>query len=148
MCAEALDEFVNENSVVYDVGCGSGILSIVAAKLGAKRVTAIDLDEMCVKVSIENVENNNVNEIVEVKQGNLLDVIDGKANIIVANIIAEILVEMIKSIDEYLEPNGTFIGSGIILEKIDLVKDALLEHGFSIINIKENNGWACIVATK
>lgn len=149
MCAEALDQFVDKNSIVYDVGCGSGILSIVAAKLGAKRVTAIDLDEMCVKVSIENIENNDVNDIVEVKQGNLLDVIEGKANIIVANIIAEILVDMINnSIDKYLEPKGTFIGSGIIVEKIDLVKDALIEHGFSIVNIKENNGWACIIATK
>ncbi|WFA09540.1 50S ribosomal protein L11 methyltransferase [Tissierella sp. Yu-01] len=148
MCAEALDQFVNENSIVYDVGCGSGILSIVAAKLGAKQVTAIDLDEMCVKISIENAENNDVNDIVEVKQGNLLDVIEGKANIIVANIIAEILVDMINSIDKYLELNGTFIGSGIIVEKIDIVKDALIEHGFSIIDIKENNGWACIVATK
>jgi ribosomal protein L11 methyltransferase len=148
MCAEALDKYVNDKSVVFDVGCGSGILSIVAAKLGAKKVTAIDLDETCVKVSLDNVKHNNVDDVIDVKQGNLLDIIEGKANIIVANIIAEILVEMIKNIENYLEPNGIFIGSGIIIDKIPIVKNALDEHNFIIKEIKEKNGWACIVATK
>lgn len=148
MCAEALERHVKDTSTVFDIGCGSGILSIVAAKLGARKVTAIDLDPMCVKISNDNIEKNDVGGVVEVKLGNLLDVIYGKANIIAANIIAEIIVEMSNQLYNYLEHEGVFIGSGIIIEKIPLVKDALLENGFKIDEIKELNGWACIIATK
>lgn len=147
MCAEALNKYEKPDSIVFDIGCGSGILSIVAAKLGAKKVTAIDLDEMCIKVSLENVENNNVKDTVDVKLGNLLDVIEGKADIIVANIVAEVIVEITGYLKKYLEPNGLFISSGIIVEKISLVKDALITNGFNIIEVNENNGWASIVAT-
>ncbi len=148
MCTEALEKYVSMDSKVYDIGCGSGILSIVAAKLGAKEVVAIDLDELCVKVSNENIKINNVEDIVQVKKGNLLDCIDGKANIIVANIIAEIIAKMTYDLSDYIEDDGTFIASGIIIEKIPLVETSLLENGFNIIEIKKMNGWACIVASK
>lgn len=148
MCIEALEKYISNNSKIYDVGCGSGILSIVSAKLGAKSVCAIDLDEMCVKTSNENVKMNNVQEIVQVKKGNLLDIIDGKANIIVANIIAEVAVKLVSTLESYLEEGGVFIASGIITEKIPLVETSLEESGFKILDIKMMNGWACIVASK
>ncbi len=147
MCTEALEKYVNPGDIVYDIGCGSGILSIVAAKLGAERVIGVDLDELCVKVSNENIELNNVENIVEIKEGNLLDVVEGKANIIVSNIIAEIIAKMTKDLKEYLKEDGIFITSGIIVEKISLVEKALLENGFKILQIKKLNGWACIIAT-
>ncbi|TJX14735.1 50S ribosomal protein L11 methyltransferase [Tissierella creatinini] len=148
MCAEALEEHVNKGDTVFDVGCGSGILAIVAAKLGAKKVIAIDLDETCVKVSKENIENNHVSDIVDVKHGNLLDLVQGNADVIVANIIAEIIVDMTADLQKYLKEDGIFICSGIISEKIKMVEDSLLTHGFKILQIKENNGWACIVSLK
>lgn len=148
MCTEALEKYVNTDSIVYDIGCGSGILSIVAAKLGAKEVVAIDLDELCVKVSKDNIEINNVEDIVQVKKGNLLDCINGKANIIVANIIAEIIAKMTIDLNDYLDDEGIFITSGIIVEKIPLVETALLDNGLKVIEIKKMNGWACIVASK
>lgn len=147
MCAEALNKYVKEESIVFDIGCGSGILSIVAAKLGAKKVTAIDLDEVCIKTSLENVRNNDTEDIIDVVHGNLLDVIDGKADIIVANIVAEIIVEMSYYLKQYLESNGIFICSGIITEKISLVENSLLENGFKILEINQNNDWASITAT-
>ncbi|WMM23510.1 50S ribosomal protein L11 methyltransferase [Tissierella sp. MB52-C2] len=147
MCTEALEEYVKSGDIVYDIGCGSGILSIVAAKLGAEKVVGVDLDEVCVKVSNENIELNNVSDIVEIKNGNLLDVVEGKANIIVSNIIAEIIAKMTKDLKAYLKDNGIFITSGIIVEKIDLVEKALLENGFKVLEIKKKNSWACIVAT-
>ncbi len=147
MCTEALEKYVKPGDIVYDIGCGSGILSIVAAKLGAEKVVGVDLDELCVKVSNENIELNNVEKIVEIKEGNLLDVVEGKANIIVSNIIAEIIARMTKDLKSYLKDNGIFITSGIIVEKIELVEKALLENGFQILDIKKLNGWACIIAT-
>ncbi len=147
MCAEALYKYVNEGSIVFDIGCGSGILSIVAAKLGAKKVTAIDLDEVCVKTSLENVRSNDTEDTIDVVHGNLLDVIEGKADIIVANIVAEIIVEMSNYLKNYLKSKGIFICSGIINEKIPMVKNALLENGFNILEINQNNDWASITAT-
>lgn len=122
MCTEALEKYVKPEDIVYDIGCGSGILSIVAAKLGAKKVVGVDLDELCVKVSNENIVLNHVKQIVEIKKGNLLDVVEGKANIIVSNIIAEIIASMTKDLKHYLVDNGIFITSGIIIEKIPLVE--------------------------
>jgi len=148
MCTEALEKYVKPEDIVYDIGCGSGILSIVAAKLGAKKVVGVDLDELCVKVSNENTVLNHVKQIVEIKKGNLLDVVEGKANIIVSNIIAEIIASMTKDLKHYLVDNGIFITSGIIIEKIPLVESALLENGFKIIHIMKQNDWACIIATK
>lgn len=148
MCTEALEDYVKEGSTIYDIGCGSGILSIVGAKLGASKVVGIDLDELCVKVSNENIKINNVEDIVEIKKGNLLDVVKGKANIIVSNIIAEIIVEMTKDLKEFLEEDGIFITSGIIVEKIHLVEKALIDQEFEILDIKKMNDWSCIVAKK
>lgn len=147
MCTEALEKYVKSRDMVYDIGCGSGILSIVAAKLGASKVIGVDLDELCIKVSNENIKLNAVDGIVEIRQGNLLDVVEEKANIIVSNIIAEIISGMTKDLRNYLKEDGIFITSGIIIEKIDLVKNSLLENGFSIIDVVERKGWACIIAT-
>lgn len=147
MCAEALEKHVKPGDLVYDIGCGSGILSIVAAKLGAKKVLGVDLDPVCVRVSNENVKMNNVEDIVEVKMGDLLEVIEGKANIIVSNIIAEIIGDMTPDIKNYLKDDGVFIASGIIIDKISLVKNALLENDFIILDIVEKKEWACIIAT-
>lgn len=147
MCTEALEKYVKLDDTVYDIGCGSGILSIVAARLGAAKVIGVDLDELCIKVSKENILLNETDNIIEIRHGNLLDVVEEKANIIVSNIIAEIIAGMTKDIRGYLKEDGIFIASGIIVEKIHLVKEALLENGFRIIDIIERRGWACIIAS-
>ncbi len=148
MCAEALESYVKPSSNVFDIGCGSGVLSIVAAKLGAKKVIGVDLDEVCVKVSNENIMINNVENLIEVRKGNLLDVVNEKADIIVANIIAEIIVIVTGEIRDFLEDDGIFISSGIIIEKIPMVENALNENGFKILEIRKLNSWACIIACK
>lgn len=148
MCAEALESYVKTNSTVFDIGCGSGVLSIVAAKLGAKKVIGVDFDEVCVKVSNENIKINKVEDIIEIRKGNLLDVVKDKANIIVANIIAEIIVSITGDIGGFLEEDGIFISSGIIIEKIPMVEDALIKNGFKILEVRKMNSWACIIASK
>jgi len=148
MCLEALEEFIDSDNLVYDIGCGSGILSIAASKLGAKKVVGVDLVPLAVEVSEENVKINNETEDVQIIHGNLLDVVEDKADLIVANIIAEIIVEMSSDLKDFLKIDGLFIGSGIILSKIDLVVEALEKAGFEILEIREMNEWACIIARK
>lgn len=145
MCLEALEKYVKDDDVVFDVGCGSGILGIAATKLGAKEIVAVDLDEKCVETSIENAKLNNVSDKMEVHLGNLLDVVDGTANIIVSNIIAEIITGLVFDLREHLVPNGIFIASGIIEEKIQMVVDELERNEFEILDIKKKNGWSLII---
>ena len=146
MCINQLERHIKTDYKVFDIGCGSGILSIVSAKLGAKKVIAVDIDEVPIRVSKENIELNSVSNIVDVRRGNLLDVVDEKADLIVSNIIAEVIVKLSKDIVNYLNPNGIFIASGIITEKKDMVKEALEKEGFNIIQVDIMNDWVCIVS--
>lgn len=148
MCTEALEKYVKPGTTVFDVGCGSGILSVVAAKLGADRVLGIDLDPMCVKVSKENFKINEVEGKAEVIQGNLLDMVDEKADIIVANIIAEIVAGLVPELKDFLKEEGLIIASGIIDEKLRLVEDSLVQSGYSILDSRSLNGWCAVVAKR
>lgn len=145
MCLEALEEYVKKDDVVFDVGCGSGILGIAASKLGAKKVVAVDLDEKCVETSSENAKLNKVDEIMEVHLGNLLDVVEGSANVIVSNIIAEIITGLVFDLRSHLVQGGIFITSGIIEEKIDMVVNELKANEFEILDIRKKNGWSLII---
>lgn len=145
MCLEALEDYVIEDDNIFDIGCGSGILGIASIKLGAKKVVAVDIDKKCTQVSIENAKLNKVEDKMEIHTANLLDVVTGKADIIVSNIIAEIIKEMIPDLKKHLEDDGLFISSGIIVEKISMVEEALIENGFEIIEKREKNGWALVV---
>lgn len=145
MCLEALEDYVIENDVVFDIGCGSGILSVAATKLGAEKIVAVDIDSKCTQVSKENAILNNVEDKIEIYTANLLDVVNGKADIIISNIIAEIITEMVPDLKEHLEDDGLFISSGIIAEKIYMVENALIENGFEIIEKREKNGWTLVV---
>ena len=144
MCLVQLEKYMKSNDIVYDIGCGSGILSIAAKLLGAKKVVGVDLDPMCIRVSKENAEINHVE--VEFIEGDLFAGVSGKANLIVSNIIAEIIVDLIEQIKAYLVDDGIFITSGIIVEKTHLVMDKLNSSGFEIIEEKVENGWTSIVA--
>lgn len=146
MCIEALESYVKDGHKLFDIGCGSGILSIVAAKLGAEKVIGVDIDSTCVKVSQENIRMNEVEDLIEIRQGNLLDVVHEKAHIIVANIIAEVIIEMTDYVPDYLYDGGIFIASGIILEKVDRVKEKLEDKGFKILEIKYLGQWALIAS--
>lgn len=146
MCIRQLEKYIDSRQTVFDVGCGSGILSVAAAKLGAEKVIAVDLDELAIKVSNENAKINHVKNIIDVRHGNLLDVVNEKADIIVSNIIAEIIVVLTKDITKFLSKNGIFITSGIIHEKIDIVKEAMIAEGLEIIDTITLGEWACVVS--
>lgn len=145
MCIEALENTVKENSVIYDIGTGSGILAIVAAKLGAKEVLGVDLDPVAVDSAIENVKYNNLDNI-RIIQGNLVDVVEGQADIVVANIIAEIICVLVDDVKKVLKPGGTFISSGIIHERREMVTNKLINSGFEVVKTDKDGEWNCITA--
>ena len=147
MCIEILQDHIKGGELVYDVGTGSGILGITAAKLGAREVLAIDLDPVAVDSAKINVGYNHLDNI-EVRLGNLLDEArtDVKADLIVANIIADVIMSMAGDIKEILRPGGIFIGSGIIHLKEAEVVAKLKETGFEILEVRNENDWRAIVA--
>ncbi|OLR64341.1 50S ribosomal protein L11 methyltransferase [Peptoniphilus porci] len=145
MCLELLEKYVREDDEIFDIGCGSGILAIAALKLGAKEALAIDIDEKCIKASYENAKLNDVADKMKIKKGNLLDIVKGRADLIVSNIIAEIIVDEIKNLKNHMDDGGIFITSGIIKERRQRVIDALEDNGFEIVDEVEKNDWVAIV---
>ncbi|QCX32414.1 50S ribosomal protein L11 methyltransferase [Caloramator sp. E03] len=145
MCIELLEKYVKKGDIVFDIGTGSGILSISASKLGAAKVIGVDIDEVAVHAAKENVEYNNIKN-VEIRHGNLTDVVEGKADIIVANIIADIVLNLIETIKPFVKENGIFIVSGIIQDRKQDVLLKFKEEGFDICDIKEMGEWVAISA--
>lgn len=145
MCIQALERYVKEDSTVFDVGCGSGILAIAAAKLGSKLAVGVDLDPVAVESSIENVKYNNLDNI-EILHGNLVEVIDGKADIVVANILAEIICILADDVKRVIKEGGIFITSGIIHDRVDMVCEKLEVTGFEVVEKNKDGEWNCIVA--
>ncbi|GGJ63112.1 ribosomal protein L11 methyltransferase [Anoxybacillus voinovskiensis] len=148
MCIQALEKCVQPGDTVIDVGTGSGILSIAAAMLGAKCVRALDLDPVAVDSAKLNVKLNKVHHVVTVMQNNLLDHIEQTANVIVANILAEIILRFVDDAYRLLEPNGYFITSGIIQAKKQEVKDGLVNAGFTIEETLTMEDWVAFIARK
>lgn len=146
MCIKALEENLTAESTIFDIGTGSGILAIGAKILGAKDVIAVDLDPVAVDAAKSNVAINNI-EGIEVLEGNLMDVVEGKADIVVANIIADIIKFVCVDVKNFLKPNGKFICSGIILDRRQDVEEKLIEVGYNILEVKNEGEWVCIIAT-
>ena len=147
MCSILLDKYVGCDHDVLDVGCGSGILSIIASKLGAKKVEAIDIDEVAVRVAKENIEINGETPKIKTFKAVLSDLQakDQKFDIIVANIIANVIIDLSALIPYYLKKNSLFITSGIIKERKQDVIDACLKNGMSCIDSLEMGEWVAMV---
>lgn len=148
MCIQALENYVKADSKVYDIGCGSGILAITAAKLGAEEVYAVDLDDAAVEASKSNVLINHVEERVQVLHGNLMDLLSEPADVVVANIIADVIIFLSKTIHRFMHDESVFIASGIIIDKKDEVKEALEHNGLEILKVVEMGEWVAITSKK
>ncbi|MDY7221874.1 50S ribosomal protein L11 methyltransferase [Halalkalibacterium halodurans] len=146
LCIQALENVIQGGESVIDVGTGSGVLSIAAAKLGANEVLGLDLDEVAVKSAQMNVKLNKVHGQVMVWQNHLLEGITGTRDVIVANILAEVIIRFVADAKAVLKPGGTFIVSGIIKRKKTDVKDALVTNGFQIEETVELEDWVAIIA--
>jgi len=145
ICIEEMEKYLNEGMDVLDIGTGTGILAILASKLGAKSVLGIDIDEDSIRISKENTKINHCHNI-EIIKSNLLESIDYQADLVTANITADIIVRMIPELSKVMKKGGIFISSGILDTKVDSVKNALTEHGFNIIEEVTKGEWAGIAA--
>jgi ribosomal protein L11 methyltransferase len=149
MCIQAIERTVKPGDRVIDVGTGSGVLSIAAAMLGAEDVRAFDLDEVAVTQARLNIKLNKVHPLVTISQNNLLDnVEEDSADVIVANILAEVILRFTDDAARVIKPGGAFITSGIIKQKKDQVKEALVNSGFEILETILMEDWVAIIAKR
>ncbi len=158
LCILAMKDYVKNDSVVLDAGSGSGILSIIAKKLGASEVLGIDIDP---NATISAIENSEVNKL-HIKEGSLgfmtgniieddgvrTQIGRNKFDVVVANILADVIIPLSDVIGENLKQGGIFISSGIINTKEEAVRDALLKNRFIILEINRMGDWVSFVASK
>lgn len=156
LCIAALEEVMRADDRVLDLGTGSGVLALVAAKLGAGSILATDIDTLAVRVAIENAQLNGltVSERLQIKHGSVPSEMAGHFQVIVANILAEVLVKLFDGeygdppLAEPLAPNGHLILSGILNERALLVVDAAARHGLQLVDRKEEGDWVALVVQK
>ena len=141
MMMERLEKVITPEAEVFDVGTGSGILAIAAAMLGAKSVKAVDIDGVAVRVARENVADNGLTEQIEVREGDLLHGTEGKADVIIANIIADIIIMLLKDIPQKLNDDGIFLASGIIEERVPDIEAEAQKQGLVVDAIDHRGGW-------
>lgn len=149
LCMKLMEKYLGDDAAgkkVLDIGCGSGILSIGAALMGSEDVLGIEIDEDAVRVANENIRLNNVGDKVRAVKGDLTRGVDFKADIILANLMADLVMKLAKTAGKHLEKDGIFISSGILTEKRDIVTEAVRNAGLEIIETAEDGEWCAIAA--
>lgn len=146
LCLKLMEDYMKAGDKVLDVGSGSGILSIAGAYLGAEDVLAIDIDPEAVRVTGENVALNNCQNIVTVRQGDLVKGVDYKANVVCANLMADLVILLTEHVRKHITDDGLYISSGILVEKEKLVAGEIEKNGFEIVEIREDGMWCAILA--
>ncbi len=154
LCITNLEKYVTNESVVLDLGCGSGILSIISLLLGAKSAFAVDIDENAVKVAYDNASLNGINkDKYYVTSGNVVtdeslkdEIGYKKYDIILANIIADVICFISPVVPSQLKDDGVFIASGIIKDRLEDVYKALNENGLEAIDTITKDEWVCVIS--
>ena len=148
LCLELLQNYVAEESTVLDIGCGSGILSIASVLLGASSAIGVDIDAQSVKVAKENAELNNVVDKTQYIVGDLAEKVNGKYNIVCANIVADVIIKLLENVDEYMKDGAVRLTSGIIDIRKDDVVAAFSRFGFNIVEERTKDNWYAFVCKK
>lgn len=146
MCAELMEQVGCQGKKVLDVGTGSGILAIGASMLGSRDVLGVDIDPVAVEIAIENVKKNAREEEITIVAGDLTKGLDYVADIVVANLVAEVIMILAEHVKKHLSKGGYFISSGILVEKEEMVLDKLKEERLEICEIHQMGEWSAILA--
>jgi ribosomal protein L11 methyltransferase len=147
LCAVLIEKYLHKGDCFLDVGTGSGILMIAAARLGAARVCGIDKDETAVQIAAANLKLNSIQpQRFQVKTANLVDETSETYDMIAANILTHVILDLIADIKRVLNPGGIFICSGIIEKNQSQVTEALQNIGFEIIETAVKEEWVAITA--
>ena len=146
MCVEMIEKHYHGGKVL-DVGTGSGILAIAAARLGATDVLGVDIDPMAVRVARENVEKNGLDGVISIQEGDLVAGLDGvKCEFAVANILADVIALLAAPLKNHLTENAIFVCSGILGEREDDVKDVLQKNGYTLFDRLQKGDWVALAA--
>lgn len=147
LCVQMLEKYIKKDMKILDVGTGSGILMIIASKLGSKNLAGIDIDENAVKVAKDNLELNSIKEAeYRLFHGDLIKSFkEEKFDLVVANILAHVIILLLEDISKVIKKGGIFIASGIIENEFEKVKSKIESKGFEIIEVKKNEEWYSIV---
>ncbi|MCI6000145.1 MAG: 50S ribosomal protein L11 methyltransferase, partial [Finegoldia magna] len=145
LCIEQLQQLQLDNKSVLDIGCGSGILSVASSKLGAKEVFATDIDPLAVEATLDNAELNKISNINAV-EGSLLDKVDKKYDVVIANILLNVLDILIPDLPKALEKDGIFICSGLINSQRDKIVNILEKNNLEIVEISEKGEWISVIS--
>ena len=153
LCIEALEKYVNKGDKMLDLGCGSGILSIISLMLGADEAVAVDIDPNAVDTALENAGMNDIDiSKYHVFSGNVVtdadiqeEISKNKYEVVAANIVADVIIGLAPKAREYMKEGGVFITSGIISDREDEVREALIENGFEIVSSRRLKDWVSIV---
>ena len=148
LCSRYLRHYVKPGDSVIDIGCGSGILSLVAVASGAGRVIAGDLDPQCIEATKNNAAKNQMEDKIDVRLGDLFQVVKEEADVVVSNIFAEVIIGMASDVYSHVKPGGIYIASGILKEKLEDVKAALAKEGFVILESETDGDWSAIAARR
>lgn len=148
MCVKALEKYMPEDARVLDVGTGTGILAMAAVLLGAENALGIDIDEEAVRVATENIIKNDLEGSISVIKGDLMEGVDYRPDVIVANLMADLVMMLSPAAAIQLDPGGIYITSGILDIKEDVVKKAIEAAGFDIIEVLADGEWRAIAAVK
>lgn len=147
LCMELLEDHLKSGDTVLDIGTGSGILSIAALLLDAKSTLGVDIDAVAVRTATENgKENGFIPPRYRMIQGNLTDCVEGSFDIVIANIVADVIINLAGVVPSFLKSDAKFIMSGIVDIRLEEVKQALSENGFVIEDLREQEGWVAICA--
>lgn len=146
LTARLLEKYMQPGMDVLDVGCGTGILSIIARKLGAGSVTAVDLDPEAIASSVNNFRLNGCEGQIRLLQGDLLSVTDVKADLVAANLTADLQLRLLPDLPQHLRDGAVFCAGGIIDEKEELVLRAFEDAGFTILETIGDDCWRSFAA--
>lgn len=148
MCVQLVEKYVKPGDRVIDIGTGTGILAIAAAHMGAKPVLATDLDAVAVRVAAENVKINGFEGVIDVRCGDLLDVVEKSGDVVIANIIADVIIALARPVRARIAEGGLFICSGISVERRQDVLDALAAADYDVLDALTEGEWCAIAARK